>query len=171
MEHNSITNQKRSIRNWKMIIPLLTLFLCLSCNKDDDSDGEVPTIPTIPSFVKVKIGETQYTFNQFVVETQTVVEPDYSYVDLMVTGKIAGDDSKEMIMSLEQDATGTDVIYYFYVRDGEIEYNTDTTLEMFPTNVEINANKRIIGTFSGPLKNFDETQTIQLQNGTFDITY
>lgn len=171
MKQMNASKTKRT-QGWKIIFPLLAIFLCLSCNKDDDEPA-APTIPTIPNFVKMTIGGTQYTFDHFVVETQTVTEPDFSYVDLKVIGTMANDDTKEIIFNLEQDVTGSETIYYFYFRDNEVEYEYDAEVPnpAFATNVDINANRRIIGTFSGTLSNFDNTANVAVQNGSFDVTY
>ncbi|MFT3793174.1 hypothetical protein [Flavobacterium sp.] len=153
----------------KLVLPVLAFFLLLSCSKDDDKAPEITPIPTVPSFLKVTIGGTVYNFNKFTVQETTVVEPDYTYVDMTVTATIVGDDTKEFTFSLEKNVPGPETIYYFYYYNGT-EFDTDHDGE-FNANVTVNAGNRIIGTFSGTLGNFDGGETIQLQNGSFDITY
>lgn len=172
MKHNHLsTPRKIAAMGRQILLPALVFFLLLSCSKDDDSEPgiiPVPVPPAATSFLKATIGGTQYTFDKFVVETQTVVEPDYTYVDLKVTASIVDDPTKEIIFNLEQDVPGNETVYYFYIKDNEIEYDQGTA---FSTNVTLNADKRIIGTFSGTLGNFDDSQSIELQNGSFDISY
>ncbi len=171
MKHNHLsTPRKIAAIGRQILLPALVFFLLLSCSKDDDSDpGIIPVpIPAVPSFLKVTIDGTQYTFDRFVVEQHTVVEPDHSYVDLKVTATIVADPTKQIIFNLEQNVPGTETVYYFYINNNEVEYDVNTT---FSTNVTVNANKRIIGTFSGSLDNFDASQTIELQSGSFDISY
>lgn len=163
------TRRKTFAFSKKIIFPFIALLLLLSCSKDDDSTPDITPIPTVPSFLKVTIGGTPYKFDKFVVETQTVVEPDYTYVDLTVTASMRNDETKEITFSLEKDVPGAETIYYFYLFNGS-EYDTDHD-GAFNTNVTINSNKRIIGTFSGTLGNFNGLETIELQNGSFDISY
>lgn len=153
----------------QLLMPALVFLLLLSCSKDDDKAPEMTPIPTVPSFLKVTIDGTTYNFNKFTVQETTVVEPDYTYVDLTVTATIVGDETKEFTFSLEKDVTGPETIYYFYYYNGT-EFDTDHD-GAFNANVTLNAGRRIIGTFSGTLGNFDGGETIQLQNGSFDITY
>lgn len=170
MKQMNASKTKRTAKGWKVIFPLLAFFLCLSCNKDDDDEQQTPVIPPVQSFLKVTIEGTEYTFNHFVVETQTVVEPDYTYVDLHVTASIEGDETKSIEFNLEQDVPGTETIYFFYLMsDGE--FDTDHTGAAFNTNVTTNSNRRIIGTCSGSLANVDNTDTIAIANGSFDISY
>lgn len=153
----------------KLLVPAVFLLL-LSCSKDDDKAPEVTPIPTVPSFLKATINGTSYNFNSFVVETQTVVEPDYTYVDLHVIAKIQGDETKRIEFNLEQDVAGSETIYFFYLFDS-LEYDTDHTGAAFNTLVTVNSNKRIIGTFSGTLADVDNSTTVEITNGSFDITY
>lgn len=163
-----ITRKTKSTQGWKMIFPLLTLFLCLSCNKDDD-DEVVNTV--VPSFVKATIDGTQYTFNRIRVETNTVIEPDYTYVDLHVIANIEGDDTKQLEFSLEQNVAGTETIYFFYLMNADGEFDTDHTGAAFNTNVTTSTEHRITGTCSGILANVDNTNTITITDGSFDINY
>ena len=162
------TTLQKANQGWKFIFPLLALFLCLSCNKDDD-EAPAPTPPPT-SFLKVTIDGTEYNFNRFVVETETVVEPDYTYVDLHVIATIDGDDSKQIDFNLEQDVAGSETIYYFALTNGDEYFETDLPNAAFPTNVTVNANKHLVGTLSGTLVNATP-ETTTITNGSFDITY
>ena len=165
------TRTKTMAFSKKIIFPFIALLLLLSCSKDDDAAPEVTPIPTVPSFLKVTIGGTPYKFDKFVVETQTVVEPDYTYVDLTITASIRNDETRQIIFNLEKEVPGPATIYYFYLLDNAgSEYDTDHE-SAFSTYVTVNSNKRIIGTFSGTLGNFNGLETVELQNGSFDISY
>ena len=155
----------------KLLLPILALLL-VACSSDDDQQAPIfVQPPVVPSFLKATINGTEYTFNTFEVETNTVVDPGHTYVDLNVTATINGDESKNIVFSLEQDVPGADTIYFFYLMNGADEFDTDHTGAMFNTNVTTNANKRIIGTFSGALAKFDNTSTAEITNGSFDISY
>lgn len=153
----------------KYLFPLFATLLFVSCSSDKEDVFIAPQAP--PSFLNATINGTPYVFDSFIVETVTVVEPDYTYVDLHVIASIAGDDSKSIEFNLEKDAPGTESIYFFYLMNGEEEFDTDHTGAAFNTNLTINANKRLVGTFSGALARFDDTSTAEVTNGSFDISY
>gem|GEM_PF-3559124 len=153
----------------KYLFPMFAALLFFSCSSDEDETFVMPPAP--PSFLNATINGTAFVFNKFVVETVTVVEPDYTYVDLHVIASIQGDDSKSIEFNLEQDAPGTETIYFFYLMHGDEEFDTDHTGAAFNTNVTTNAGKRLIGTFSGALARFDDTSTAEITNGSFDISY
>lgn len=155
----------------KILFPIVAALLFFSCSSDEDQ----PYVPVLPpagnNFLKATINGTEFTFDSFVVETMTVTDPDYSYVDLHVTATINTDDSKTIEFNLEQDVPGTESVYFFYLLHGGEEFDTDHTGAAFATNVTTNANKRIVGTFSGALARFDNSSTAEITNGSFDISY
>ncbi len=157
----------------KFLLPIVATLLFVSCSSDDDNVYVPPvTPPASTNFLKATIDGTEYTFDTFNVETETHTEPDFTYTDLHVTASISNDSSKEIVFSLEQNVVGsTDVIFFFYLLNNEEEFDTDHVGETFVHNVTVNADRRIAGTFSGALARFDESGTVQITNGSFDIKY
>ncbi|SCY79306.1 hypothetical protein [Flavobacterium caeni] len=155
----------------KILFPIVAALFIVSCSSDETS-VYVPTIPT-PSTntLKATINGTEYTFDTFQVDTQTHTTPDHTYVDLEVRATISTDATKEISFSLEQDVPGTETIYFFYLMNGDEEFDTDHTGAAFTHNVTTNANKHIVGTFSGALARFDNSSTAEITNGSFDIKY
>lgn len=175
MKHNHLsTPRKIAAMGRQMLLPALVFLLLLSCSKDDDSEPGIVPVPVPPpastNFLKATIGGTEYNFDRIIVDTETVIDGSESYVDLNVTATINDDPTKEIIFNLEQDVPGTETIYYLYLQNNGTEYDTDHDA-IFNTNVTTNANKRIIGTFSGTLGNFDGGETIEIQSASFDISY
>lgn len=155
----------------KHILSLIAVTLLFSCSSDDDSTPVAVEPPAPTSFLKVTIGGTEYNYNKFVIETETVVDGPDSYVDLHVIANIVGDESKAIVFNLEQDVAGPDSIYFFYLLNAGGEFDNDHASATLVTNLTKNSNRNIVGTFSGTLSNFDDTETVQMTNGSFNITY
>lgn len=155
----------------KILFPLFAMLLFVSCSSDDDNVPYIIPNPGPENTMKATIGGIEYTFDSFTVETITVVEPDYTYVDLHIFAKINGDNTKTIEFNMEQMQTGTETIYYFYHLNGDIEYTNDANPNAFNTNVLTSTAHNISGTFSGPLANFDDSETVTITNGSFNINY
>lgn len=157
----------------KILFPIVAALFFVSCSSDKDSVYVPPVVtpPASTNTLKATINGTAYTFDTFVVETETHTTPDHTYVDLIVSATISTDPTKEISFSLEKDVPGTDTIFFFYLHDGTAGFDTDHVGAAFNTNVTTNEGKRIIGTFSGALANVDNTSTLEVSNGSFDIKY
>lgn len=157
----------------KILLPVILTLFFAACSSDKESVYVPPVVtpPASTNFLKATVNGTEYTFDAFNVETETHTTPEYTYVDLHVTATMANDNSKKIQFSLEQDVVGTDIIYFFYFMNGEDEFDTDHTGANFMHTLTTNADRHIIGTFSGALAKFDNTSTVEVTNGSFDIKY
>ena len=153
----------------KIIYSLFAMLILASCSSDDDNTPLVIANPGPENTLKATIDGTQYIFNSFVVETVTYTEPGNSYVDLHVTAKILGDDSKTIEFDLEKNVAGPESLYYFKYLSGDSEYNNDSG--NFNTNLTSSTDNNIAGTFSGSLSNFDNSETLTFTSGSFNINY
>ncbi len=143
---------------------LVGILVLSSCNNDNDNS----TPQNTNSFV-AKIDGVSVSFDQVTVAKD--VQTDY--IDLLVTAKVTGDDSKTITFNLTQLVTGIDACYYFaYIRDAtNYTWDSETGGNSFVMTVTENTTTRIKGTFSGTLPNDDVTSAIAISNATFDINY
>jgi|GEM_PF-5575363 hypothetical protein len=130
-----------------------------SCSDDDSSSNGGSNAP-----LTVKINGTQKNF--------TNVEVDLTGQRVTV---VAMSTSHSEILSFETDLgyTGEDHIFYVeYMKDNKIYYETETGTT---SNVEVNTEHLLKGTFSSTLETFDDNgenpETLTLTNGKFNLPY
>lgn len=145
--------------------------LAFGCSSDKDETPQIVLPPSSNTF-KATINGTEYNFNKILVETQSMTVDGYSYVDLHVVASINGDDTRRIEFNCEQDVPGLETTYWFYAyHDFDYDYDYEETDVTFSNNVTVNSNRRLVGTFSGTLDTYDDTEQITITNGSYDLTY
>jgi len=130
-----------------------------SCSDDDSSSNGSSNAP-----LTVKINGAQKNF--------TNVEVDLTGQRVTV---VAMSSNHSEILSFETDLgyTGDDQVFYVeYMKDNKTYYETETGTN---SNVEVNTEHLLKGTFSSTLETFDDNgenaQTLTLTNGKFNLPY
>lgn len=154
----------------KLLLPLVAV-LAFGCSSDKDESPQI-VLPPSTNTLKATINGTAYTFDKIIVETQTITDEGYTYVDLHVTASINGDETRSIEFNCEQNVAGTESTYWFYAyHDFDFDYDYEETDVTFANNITINSDRRLVGTFSGTLDNYENTEQITITNGSYDLTY
>jgi hypothetical protein len=149
------------MRRLLLIGTLMLILIFPSCS----SDGSDPE----PDVVTARINGVDYIFNTVNVDTETYTEDDITYTDVIVTASINANPDNRISFIVEQGVLGLDASWYFTYFLNETAH---LKMDGFQTSVTENTQNRLVGTFAGQVQ-ADEApfEIIDIENGTFDITY
>lgn len=154
------------MKNLYIFFTVITLITLSSCDSKNDTTPVQPT-----SSLKATINGVEVIFDTFkVVKNPGVDDAGNPYTDLVVTVTKSTDATKKVTFNLAYLETGTEACYYFSYLDGDIDHDTEIA-DSFAINISGNTATNLKGTFNGTLTNSDNTSSVVIPNGTFDITY
>jgi len=144
-----------------LMITSFTVFN-VSCSKDDDDTS------TTSNSLSVKVDGTLKNFNTItVVENIQNLGTVDEYTLLEVTA--SNSSSEQIKFGVEKNDIGNDILWYLKYIDGSTEYDSSG---FDNSNVTVNSNNKITGTFSGDMTNISGgIDNIQLTEGAFNFQY
>jgi hypothetical protein len=149
------------MRKLLLIGTLVLILIFPSCSSDDSE-------PT-PDVVTARIDGVDYTFNTVNVDKETYTENDITYTDVIVTASIDSNPDNRISFIVEQGVLGLDASWYFAYFLNETAH---PKIDGFQTSVTQNTHNRLVGTFAGQVQaDVEPFEIIDIENGTFDITY
>ena len=134
-----------------------------SCSSDDNSDNGGAPGGTITA----KINGVSKTFDNVVVEQETISDNGETYTELYVTGIIGNSTAEIITFTIDAGDVGADAVWEFDYSSGNTFYRSGSMSSV----VQVNSDNRLKGNFSGTMTNFGTEETITFADGSFDITY
>lgn len=158
-------NTLNNIRMKKVFFLMLVAGIALpfsSCSEDNNSSPS--------DSVTMRVGGVQKTFDTVVVTETPYTLDGVDYVDLTITASMSGNPDETLTFGAGKGFTGTDNSWGYSYLLNSVAYNEDEIANPMSSNITVNSDNRLAGTFSGPLTS-DASSSVDITQGTFDITY
>lgn len=149
-----------------MFITAIALTTLSSCSKDDSKGN--PAQPS--SYLTAIVNGVTLNFDTLKVAKEVVDNDGDPYTDLIVTATKSDDRSKSIIFNLQHLQLGTETCYYFDFTDGDTNYDS-VVGNSFEVNITVNTDNNLKGNITGRLSDSNNTNSIVIPSGSFDITY
>jgi hypothetical protein len=163
----------------KVLLLLTTVFILISCSKDDETTpiavAQTPT-PNQTSVVKATVNGVSKTYNIISISEVTYTGP-YAGDYIILNASIDGSSSNNIEFTITKNQTGTGAKGSItLINNGASHYDTflGDTYEL-NLNVTVNNTTKITGSFSGNIgyinPNTSETTPVPVTNGTIEYYY
>ncbi|RTY89368.1 hypothetical protein [Flavobacterium sp. GT3R68] len=133
-----------------------------SCSSDNNS--------TPGDSVTMRVGGVQKTFDTVAVTQTPYTQDGVDYVDLTIVASMSGNPDETVTFGAAKGFTGTGNSWGYSYLLNSVEYNEDELNNPMNSNITVNSNNHLVGTFSGPLTSSGNA-SVDITQGTFDITY
>ena len=134
-----------------------------SCTKD-------PSPSYSGNSVTTKVGGLEKTFNTVVVTQEPYTSGGVNYVDLKITATNKGNTTESLVFSIGKGDLGVGHSWGFNYTINGVYYAEGDMPTTVSSDATINSDNKLKGTFNGTVTS-SENVTLQLTEGTFDVSY